>query len=82
MDQSQRYAKPDLDETQLMAAGRHVLCAYHFKPKAAASRSPRPPTSAAESSTGTNVEVCTTDDFTRTVDALVIPRPHCPAAIG
>jgi hypothetical protein len=26
---------------------------------------------AAESSTGTNVEVCTTDDFTKGVDALV-----------
>ena len=26
---------------------------------------------AAESSTGTNVNVCTTDDFTKSVDALV-----------
>ncbi len=71
MDQSQRYAKPDLDETQLMAAGRHVLCAYHFKPKAGYEPVATAAHFAAESSTGTNVEVCTTDDFTRTVDALV-----------
>jgi ribulose 1,5-bisphosphate carboxylase large subunit-like protein len=29
---------------------------------------------AAESSTGTNVNVCTTDDFTKSVDALVRPK--------
>ncbi len=70
MDQSHRYADLSLNETQLIADGRHVLCAYVMRPKsgdylAAAAHF------AAESSTGTNVEVCTTDDFTRSVDALV-----------
>lgn len=72
MDQSNRYARLDLNEADLMAGGRHVLVAYVMKPKpghgsylAAAAHF------AAESSTGTNVEVSTTDDFTRGVDALV-----------
>ncbi|TCP63234.1 ribulose 1,5-bisphosphate carboxylase large subunit [Rhodovulum bhavnagarense] len=72
MDQSNRYARLDLDEKSLIAGGRHVLCAYIMKPKegfgdylSVAAHF------AAESSTGTNVEVCTTDDFTKGVDALV-----------
>jgi len=72
MDQSNRYANLSLKEADLIAAGRHVLCAYIMKPKvgygdflATAAHF------AAESSTGTNVEVSTTDDFTRGVDALV-----------
>lgn len=72
MDQSNRYARLDLKETDLIKGGRHVLCAYLMKPKAGyydylgtAAHF------AAESSTGTNVEVCTTDDFTKGVDALV-----------
>lgn len=72
MDQSNRYARLDLKEADLIAGGRHVLCAYIMKPKvgygdflATAAHF------AAESSTGTNVEVGTTDDFTRGVDALV-----------
>ena len=70
MDQSARYADLSLKEEDLISAGRHILCAYTMKPKAgdylaAASHF------AAESSTGTNVEVSTTDDFTRGVDALV-----------
>ncbi len=70
MDQSNRYADLTLAEDRLIAGGRHVLCAYAMRPKegdylAAAAHF------AAESSTGTNVEVCTTDDFTRGVDALV-----------
>ncbi|SFJ22575.1 ribulose-bisphosphate carboxylase [Celeribacter neptunius] len=72
MDQSNRYARLDLKEEDLIAGGGHVLVAYHMKPKegfgdylATAAHF------AAESSTGTNVEVSTTDDFTRGVDALV-----------
>lgn len=71
MDQSNRYANFDLKEEQLIAAGRHVLCAYHFKAKAGYEPVATAAHFAAESSTGTNVEVCTTDDFTRSVDALV-----------
>jgi ribulose-bisphosphate carboxylase large chain len=72
MDQSDRYANLNLKEADLIAGGKHVLCAYKmmYKPGhgpylAAAAHF------AAESSTGTNVEVSTTDDFTRGVDALV-----------
>ena len=72
MDQSNRYARLDLKEADLISGGAHVLCAYIMKPKvgfgdflATAAHF------AAESSTGTNVEVRTTDDFTRGVDALV-----------
>jgi len=70
MDQSSRYAALDLAEDRLIAEGRHVLAAYAMRPKrgdylTAAAHF------AAESSTGTNVEVGTTDDFTRAVDALV-----------
>ena len=72
MDQSNRYARLDLKEAELISGGTHVLCAYIMKAKpgygdflATAAHF------AAESSTGTNVEVGTTDDFTRGVDALV-----------
>ncbi|MBI3571405.1 MAG: ribulose 1,5-bisphosphate carboxylase, partial [Gammaproteobacteria bacterium] len=72
MDQSNRYANLKLKEADLIKGGRHVLCAYIMKPKqgyddylVTAAHF------AAESSTGTNVDVCTTDDFTRGVDALV-----------
>lgn len=72
MDQSNRYARLDLKEADLIAGGKHVLVAYIMKPKpgfgnylATAAHF------AAESSTGTNVDVSTTDDFTRGVDALV-----------
>lgn len=71
MDQSSRYTNLTLREDILIAAGRHVLCAYHFKPKAGFDPVATAAHFAAESSTGTNVEVCTTDDFTRSVDALV-----------
>ncbi|HET7832611.1 MAG TPA: ribulose-bisphosphate carboxylase [Gallionella sp.] len=70
MDQSNRYADLSLKEADLIAGGKHILCAYKMKPKmggyleAAAHF-------AAESSTGTNVEVSTTDEFTKGVDALV-----------
>ena len=34
MDQSNRYANLNLREADLIAGGRHVLCAYVMKPKA------------------------------------------------
>ena len=71
MDQSNRYANLDLKEEDLIKGGRHVLCAYLMKPKAGYDYLGTAAHFAAESSTGTNVEVCTTDDFTRGVDALV-----------
>jgi len=71
MDQSDRYANLDLKEKQLIADGRHILCAYHMKPKQGYGYLETAAHFAAESSTGTNVAVSTTDDFTRGVDALV-----------
>jgi len=72
MDQSNRYADLTLREEDLMAEGRHVLCAYIMKPKAGFGNYLETAAHfAAESSTGTNVKVSTTDDFTRGVDALV-----------
>ena len=72
LDQTYRYVNLELDENELIKNGKHVLTAYRMQPKAgdqgylqAAAHF------AAESSTGTNVEVSTTDDFTRSVDALV-----------
>lgn len=71
MDQSSRYARLDLKEADLIAQGQHVLCAYIMKPKAGHGYLQTAAHFAAESSTGTNVEVSTTDDFTKAVDALV-----------
>lgn len=71
MDQSDRYVNYDLKEEELIAAGKHVLCAYKMKPKAGYGYTETAAHFAAESSTGTNVSVSTTDDFTRGVDALV-----------
>jgi ribulose-bisphosphate carboxylase large chain len=71
MDQSARYADLSLREDDLIAGGRHVLCAYRMKPKAGHAYLEAAAHFAAESSTGTNVEISTTDDFTRGVDALV-----------
>ncbi|MEJ2384884.1 MAG: ribulose-bisphosphate carboxylase [Xanthomonadales bacterium] len=71
MDQSQRYANLDLSEEDLIAGGKHVLCAYIMKPKAGYGYLETAAHFAAESSTGTNVDVSTTDDFTKGVDALV-----------
>ena len=71
MDQSSRYADLALGEAELVRGGRHVLCAYRMKPKAGYDYLATAAHFAAESSTGTNVEVSTTDDFTRSVDALV-----------
>ena len=71
MDQSSRYANLNLREEDLIRDGRHVLCAYIMKPKKGYDYLATAAHFAAESSTGTNVEVCTTDDFTLGVDALV-----------
>ena len=72
MDQSNRYADLSLKEKELMAEGNHVLVAYIMKPKAGFSGYLATAAHfAAESSTGTNVSVSTTDDFTRGVDAMV-----------
>ena len=71
LDQSSRYADLSLKEDDLIAGGKHVLCAYKMKPASGYGFLEVAAHVAAESSTGTNVEVCTTDDFTKGVDALV-----------
>jgi len=71
LDQSSRYAALDLSEEELIRKGKHVLVAYIMKPKPGYDYLATAAHFAAESSTGTNVNVCTTDDFTKSVDALV-----------
>jgi len=71
MDQSNRYADLSLSEEELIKGGQHILCAYKMAPKDALDYLEAAAHFAAESSTGTNVEVSTTDDFTKGVDALV-----------
>ncbi|MDD5180619.1 MAG: ribulose-bisphosphate carboxylase [Gallionellaceae bacterium] len=71
MDQSNRYADLSLKEEDLIKGGNHVLVAYTMEPAAGHGYLEAAAHFAAESSTGTNVEVCTTDDFTKGVDALV-----------
>ena len=71
MDQSSRYADLSLKEEDLIAGGKHILCAYKMKPAEGYDYLSTAAHFAAESSTGTNVEVSTTDDFTKGVDALV-----------
>merc|ERR1719386_41631 len=71
LDQASRYADLGMDEAELIKNGKHVLVAYIMKPKAGYDYLATAAHFAAESSTGTNVNVCTTDDFTKTVDALV-----------
>ena len=71
MDQSNRYADLTLREEDLINEGQHVLCAYIMKPKGGGDYLATAAHFAAESSTGTNVTVSTTDDFTRSVDAIV-----------
>ncbi len=70
MDQSARYTDLSLREDDLIAGGKHILCAYTMRPKSG-SFLEAAAHFAAESSTGTNVDVSTTDDFTRGVDAIV-----------
>ncbi len=79
MDQSSRYADLNLNEEQLIQEGKHVLVYYKMKPSAKHYANPEGEKDylaaaahfAAESSTGTNVTVSTTDDFTQSIDALV-----------
>ncbi len=79
MDQSSRYADLTLNEADLMTKGEHVLVYYKMKPSAEHYNDPESKEDylsaaahfAAESSTGTNVTVSTTDDFTKSVDAMV-----------
>jgi ribulose-bisphosphate carboxylase large chain len=71
MDQSNRYADLSLDEAELIKKGKHILVAYTMHPMAGYGYLEVAAHIAAESSTGTNVEVSTTDDFTKGVDALV-----------
>ncbi len=71
MDQSNRYANLSLKEADLIAGGKHILVAYKLIPAKGHGYLEVAAHFAAESSTGTNVEVSTTDDFTRGVDALV-----------
>uniref|UniRef100_A0A0G4GM17 ribulose-bisphosphate carboxylase n=1 Tax=Chromera velia CCMP2878 TaxID=1169474 RepID=A0A0G4GM17_9ALVE len=73
LDQSNRYAKLDLDEETLIKEQQHVLVAYKMRPKypIAVDYVSTAAHFAAESSTGTNVNVCTTDDHTMSVDAVV-----------
>ena len=72
MDQSNRYADLSLREEDLISGGKHILVAYKMKPKAGTGYLEAAAHFAAESSTGTNVEVSTTDDFTKGVDALAL----------
>ena len=71
MDQSARYADLSLQEADLIAGGQHILCAYKLKPKPGTGFLEAAAHFAAESSTGTNVEVSTNDDFTKQFDAIV-----------
>ncbi|MCP4934894.1 MAG: ribulose-bisphosphate carboxylase [bacterium] len=71
MDQSGRYADLSLKEEDLIEGGKHILVAYKMAPAAGYGYLEVAAHFAAESSTGTNVEVSTTDDFTKGVDALV-----------
>ena len=71
MDQSNRYADLSLKEEDLIKGDGHILVAYHMKPVEGYGFLEVAAHIAAESSTGTNVEVSTTDDFTKGVDAMV-----------
>jgi len=71
MDQSNRYSDLSLKEEELIKNGGHILVAYTMTPAAGVGYLEAAAHIAAESSTGTNVEVSTTDEFTKGVDALV-----------
>jgi ribulose-bisphosphate carboxylase large chain len=71
MDQSNRYSDLSLKEEDLIKNGKHILVAYHMRPADGHGYLEAAAHFAAESSTGTNVEVSTTDEFTKGVDALV-----------
>lgn len=84
LDQTSRYSDLSLKEEDLMAGGEHILVAYKMKPQAGHGYLEASAHFAAESSTGTNVEVSTTDDFTKGVDALVyyIDEANCDMRIA
>ncbi len=71
MDQSNRYADLSMQEADLIKGQDHILVAYTMNPVAGYGYLEVAAHIAAESSTGTNVEVCTTDDFTKNLDAMV-----------
>ncbi len=71
MDQSNRYADLTLKEEDLIAGQNHILVAYTMQPATGYGYLETAAHVAAESSTGTNVEVSTTDDFTKDLDAMV-----------
>ena len=71
LDQTNRYSDLSLKEEDLVANGKHILVAYTMVPAEGYGYLSTAAHFAAESSTGTNVEVSTTDDFTKGVDALV-----------
>jgi len=71
LDQTGRYSDLSLNEDNLIADGNHILVAYTMEPAEGYGYLEAAAHFAAESSTGTNVEVSTTDDFTKGVDALV-----------
>jgi len=71
LDQTSRYSDLSLKEEDLIADGKHVLGAYKMKP--AVGFFDYIGTAAhfcAESSTGTNVQTSTTDDFAMGLDAI------------
>ena len=84
LDQSSRYSDLSLSEEDLIKDGKHILVAYIMKPKSGHGYLEAAAHFAAESSTGTNVEVSTTDDFTKSVDALVyyIDEAKCEMKIA
>lgn len=84
LDQTSRYSDLSLKEEDLMAGGQHILVAYKMKPQPGTGYLEGAAHFAAESSTGTNVEVSTTDDFTKGVDALVyyIDEANCDMRIA
>jgi len=71
MDQSNRYADLSLKEEDLIKGQNHILVAYTMTPAAGYGYLEVAAHVCAESSTGTNVQVCTTDDFTEGLDAMV-----------
>ncbi len=71
LDQTGRYSDLNLNEDNLLADGNHILVAYTMEPAEGYGYLEAAAHFAAESSTGTNVEVSTTDDFTKGLDALV-----------
>ncbi|WP_019557147.1 ribulose-bisphosphate carboxylase [Thiomicrorhabdus arctica] len=71
MDQSNRYADLSLKEEDLIKGQNHILVAYTMTPAAGYGYLEVAAHVCAESSTGTNVKVCTTDEFTEGLDAMV-----------